>query len=360
MAPSLGRRFSGINATMETLLPVMRRSLPIACCGTHLSEAMPRTTLRRWLFSRSRKQWRIWHARRNNDMLLGLFLRHVLRQKLILLWTSAAQRRHTWLTRFCYHRMDAVIATTAKAAGFLDCPSEVSHHGIDATTYTPPKDHSQVRKDLGLADRPTLGVFGRIRPQKGTGDLVEALLTVLPKHPEWQVVFVGAVTEQFHLYQADLKKKLAEAGLADRVHFTGFLKNFSDLPQWYQACDIVGCVSRVEGFGVTCLEGMASGSPVLATEAGAWADIITEGHDGWLAKTQNPESLRGALDLALSKTADELDSMGKAARATILDRFTVQHEVERIANTYVRLFEQYGQPLRIEEEGRSDATKAAA
>ncbi len=267
MAPSMGLRFSGINATMEALLPVMRQSMSIACCGGNLSDQMPRTSLWKWLRSPMRKQWRIWHSRRNNDMLLGLLLRHVLRQKLILLFTSAGQREHTRLTRFCYHRMDAVIATTAKAASFLKCPATISHHGVDTTTFQPPADRTEVRKLLGIDAQPTLGVFGRIRPQKGTGDLVEALLQTLPQFPEWRVILIGAVTAQFQPYKDQLDQKLRDAGLADRVQFRGFLKDFSELPRWYQAVDAVACVSRNEGFGVTCLEGMASGTPVLATRA---------------------------------------------------------------------------------------------
>lgn len=343
LAPSLGRRFSGINATMEALLPAQRRRIAIACCGTYLSDKLPRTTLSRWLRSPQRRRWRIWHARRNNDMLVGLLLRYVLRQKLILLWTSAAQRHHTWLTRFCYHRMDAVIATTEKAASYLRRPAEVIHHGVDTTLYRPPQNRAAVRAELGLPDRPTLGVFGRIRPQKGTGDLVDALLEVLPDHPEWQVLFVGAATGGHLSYQAELEAKLKAGGLSDRVTFTGYLQDFAQLPQWYQACDVVGCVSRTEGFGVTCLEGMASGSPVLATEAGAWPDIITEGANGWLAKAGDPRDLARAVRLVFETPVDELHRRGEAARATVTRRFTIEHEALRVSGVYEQLFRTFGQ-----------------
>ncbi len=343
MAPSIGLRFSGINATMEALLPVMRQTIPIACCGKNLSDKMPVTTLWKWLTSKKRHQWRIWHSRRNNDMLVGLLLRHVLRQKLILLFTSAGQRDHSWLTKFCYHRMDAVIATTRMAAGFLKCDSTVSQHGVDTSVYTPPVSRSQMRKQLGLEDRPTIGVFGRVRPQKGTCDFVEALCSTLSKHPEWQVLFVGKTTEQYLPYKAQLESKLKAAGLSERVKFIGFLADFSELPKWYQAVDVVGCVSRVEGFGVTCLEGMASGTPVLATRAGAWEDIITDGQDGWIANANDQQDLARALRLTLSTTPQQLKRMGEKALSTIHERFTIQHEVNRIVAVYQTLFERYGE-----------------
>lgn len=326
---------------MEALLPKMRQQVSIACCGGKLSDNMPRTKLWEWLCSPRRKEWRIWHARRNNDMLLGLFLRHVLRQKLILLFTSAAQREHSWLTKFCYRRMDAVIATTGKAAGFLKVPATVSHHGVDAAIYEPAVDRGLVRQQLGLLDRPTLGVFGRVRPQKGTGDLVEALVEVLPQFPQWQVVFVGAVTEAYLAYQADLEARLKKAGVLDRVFFKGFLKDFSTLPRWYQAVDVVGCVSRNEGFGVTCLEGMASGVPVVATRAGAWEEIVTDGEDGWIVNASDPTGLAKTLERAFGCDHEQRAMMGQRARQSVVDRFTIECEIERISDVYSHLFARY-------------------
>lgn len=344
MAPSLGLRFSGINATMEALLPLMAQTIPIACCGYNLSDQMPTAGLFRWLAHPNRRRWRLWHARRNNDMLLGLVLRYLFRQKLILVWTSAAQRHHTWLTRFCYHRMDAVVATTEKAASYLRCPARVSHHGVNADAYMPTDRKSEVRAKLGIAERRTIGVFGRVRPQKGVGDFVEAILAVLPRYPQWQVLFIGQVTSEFAAYQGDLVAKLTAAGLADRVQFTGFLDDFADLPRWYQAMDAVACVSRNEGFGVTCLEAMASGVPVLATEAGAWPDILEHGVDGWLVKPADCADLANGLEHLCRATPDELQAMGRRARKKVEDRFAIQHESDRLIAFYNRLFEQFGEP----------------
>jgi len=354
MAPSLGLRFSGINATMEALLPLMAQSIPIACCGQNLSDQMPTARLVRWLAHPNRHRWRLWHARRNNDMLLGLVLRYLFRQKLILVWTSAAQRHHTWLTRFCYHRMDAVLATTEKAASYLRCPAGVSHHGVNVDAYVPTDRKSEARAKLGIADRRTIGVFGRVRPQKGVGDFVEAVLAVLPRYPQWQVLFVGQVTPEFAAYQSDLIAKLTAAGLADRVRFTGFLEDFADLPHWYRAMDAVACVSRNEGFGVTCLEAMASGVPVLATEAGAWPDILEHGVDGWLVKPADCADLATGLEHLCRATPDELQVMGRRARKKVEDRFAIRHESDRLIAFYHQLFEQFGEPRWAESEVVSD------
>jgi len=344
IAPSLGRRFSGINATMIAVIPEIARRVPILATGYHLSPNVPQASLAAVLQVSRRGPRRIWHARRNTDMLLGLVLRYVLRFPLILLWTSAAQRRHTWITRFYYRHMDAIIATTRKAAGFLDRPATVVYHGVDVSVYRPPADRAAERAARALPGRRNLGVFGRIRPQKGTGDLVEALVRVLPRFPDWGAVVVGAATAEHQAYERELKERLRKAGLADRVLFTGFIDDFDAIPGWYRSLDLVVCASRNEGFGVTCLEGMASGCPVVATEAGAWPELIDEGEDGWLARTGDPEDLARALALALATDVAALAAMGRDARDKVERGFAIESEAQGIVEVYRELFARYGEP----------------
>jgi mannosyltransferase len=288
---------------------------------------------------------RIWHARRNIEMVAGLFLKHVLRYPLILLWTSAAQRHHSWFTRFLYRRMDGLIATTRKAASFLKCPATVVHHGVNVRTYHPPEDRDSERRDKVLPGRRNAGVFGRVRPQKGTGDLVAALMEVLPRHPDWGVVIIGQTTEEHRGYERELKNKLRDAGLEKRVRFIGFIPDFREIPSWYRALALVVCASRTEGFGVTCLEAMASGCPVVATDAGAWPDLITEGEDGWLAKAGQAADLARALDLAFATDEKDLAVMGHRARrrscvsswserAAASSRFTRPFDAWRTADSH--------------------------
>jgi len=350
MAPSYGRRFSGINATLESVVPVQRRNIPIAVCGNSHSSTMPVTGLWKWLASSKASHWRIWHSRRNNDMIAGLILKYILRRKLILLWTSTAQRRHTWFTRFLYHRMDALIASTKKAASFLELPAPIVKHGIVVDNYQPPQSRQQARARCGLEERKTIGVYGRIRPQKGTCDLVEALVQTLPHQPDWQVVFVGESTQDFLGYRAELGRKLDAAGIADRVKFVGYLKNVAEVPQWYQAADVVACASRVEGYGLTCLEGMASGCPVVATTAGAWPEMITPGRNGWLCNTSDPASLADGLRQVFDTPLPEIQSAGMRGRQDVIARFSIEKEAEGLNKIYAELFEQFGETLDITRE----------
>ena len=106
IAPNLKRRLSGVTATVARLLPVQARTIGIAATGPGLPGACPPGAARAVLLMSGRKR-RVWHARRNTEMLLGLVLRHVLRKRLKLLFTSASQRRHTRYTQWLIARMDA-------------------------------------------------------------------------------------------------------------------------------------------------------------------------------------------------------------------------------------------------------------
>ncbi|MFN3526833.1 MAG: glycosyltransferase family 1 protein, partial [Paracoccus sp. (in: a-proteobacteria)] len=93
IAPNLKRRLSGVTATVVRLIPVQARMIDIRATGPGLPPDLPHIPLAR-AACMPRDRWRVWHARRNTEMALGLILRHVLRRKYRLLFTSAAQRHH--------------------------------------------------------------------------------------------------------------------------------------------------------------------------------------------------------------------------------------------------------------------------
>ena len=89
LAPNLKRRLSGVTATIVRLLPVQAESIGIVATGPGLPAHVPCVPLRSVILM-SGRTCRVWHARRNTEMLLGLVLRHVLRKRLKLVFTSAS------------------------------------------------------------------------------------------------------------------------------------------------------------------------------------------------------------------------------------------------------------------------------
>ena len=339
IAPNLKRRLSGVTATIARLLPVQAQSIGIVATGPGLPPHVSRVPLWSVTLMSGRKR-RIWHARRNIEMLLGLVLRHVLRKRLKLVFTSASQRHHTRYTRWLISGMDAVIATSGRTGSYLSRPSQVILHGIDAETFHPPGDRRALRRALGLSEGFTIGCFGRIRHQKGTDVFVEAMLEVLPHHPGASALVMGRATGKHRSFLQFLREKVARAGLEDRILFLPEAP-VDAMPQWYQALDLFVAPQRREGFGVTPLEAMACGVPVIATTAGAFDELVVEGKTGCLVSPGDVAEMHQAVSSVLA-SPDTHRRWSAAARRHVEEGFRIEDEASAINALYRTLLDDDG------------------
>ena len=338
IAPNLKRRYSGVSSTVFRLVPVQSKQIAIATTGPVLPDDIPQFPLSRLLFmSRSGPSgYRVWHARRNIEMLAGVLLKYVLRKRLKLVFTSAAQRRRGEYSRWLIRRMDAVIAASGKAKSYLQVPATVVLHGIDAEEFSPPTDRAALRSRLGLdPDALIVGCFGRIRSQKGTDLFVDAMIELLPRHPTAQGIIMGGVTREQQAFVDDLKARIEAANLGDRLRILPEDKGFTIAP-WFQASDIYVAPQRWEGFGLTPLEAMSCGVAVVATRVGAFEDLVAPNETGMLVPPEDLPELISATDKLMSDTALR-QSMAKAARQKVVDQHQIEHEAEAITAVYRRL-----------------------
>ena len=332
LAPNLKRRLSGVTATVVRLVPVQARSLGVAVVGPGLPEGLPRL---RWaeVATLPRDRPRVWHARRNTEMLLGLALRGVLRRRLRLLFTSAAQRRHSRYTRGLVARMDAVVATSRRAASYLERKAVVIPHGVDLDAFGPAGDRGALRRGLGLEEGPWVGCFGRIRPQKGTDVFVAAMLALMPDRPGLRALVVGRADDA--AFAEGLRERIARAGLAGRFRWEEGL-SWEALAERHRAMDLHVAPQRWEGFGLTPLEAMASGVPVVATTVGAFPDLVADGSTGALVPPEDEGALARAAAAILDDPA-RLAAMGRAARAHVEARHGIAAEAAALEVVYRRL-----------------------
>jgi len=331
VVPNLHRRYSGVTATNRMVAPKLANIFRAAWLGPNRPEGIEEIGA-----VHLAKLWRratplIWHARRNNEMIAGILLR-ALGFPFKLVFTSAAQRHHSWITRWLIRQMDAIIATSEVSASFLKRRATIILHGVDTDRYAPPEDRASAFAETGLPGRYAVGCFGRVRAQKGTDIFVEAMCRLLPRYPDFSAVVVGAITPEQQGFADALKKRIEAAGLSSRFLVTGEVP-IEAVPRWYQRLTIYAFTSRNEGFGLTLIEAMSSGAALVASRAGAAEVVVEDGVSGVLTPAGDAEALAAALE-PLMRDPALARSMGERGRALVLEKFSLDAEAGAIAKVY--------------------------
>ena len=142
-------RFSGVTSTMLQVLQHQQAIVSLSVLGKHHLPEDTHTVsfiecardLKRPL---SDGRWRVFHARRNNEMLQAVALKYLFGAKIKIVFTATAQRHPTWITRWLISKADGLITTSNAAAAYLPRPPDIIiPHGIDSELYTPPPARSR-------------------------------------------------------------------------------------------------------------------------------------------------------------------------------------------------------------------------
>jgi glycosyltransferase involved in cell wall biosynthesis len=169
--------------------------------------------------------------------------------------------------------------------------------------------HSKVvaRQTLELPeDKIILGLAGRFDPQKGQLLLLEALQKI--NDTKLCVLFLGEPTmHEGQTYVDQMMEKMSEVALKDRV----FIRPFRpDIAVFYTAIDAFVMASKAETVGMVTIEAMASGCPVIGSNAGGTPEILQQGKRGYLFEPLQAESLADQIRTFLKDpnkfTANEL------------------------------------------------------
>ncbi len=336
VAPNLNRRLSGVTSTIVRLVPVQAITVGIVSLGVGLPDFVPRISLGRLLFlgytkTRDGKP-RIWHARRNIEMLLGLVLKHLLRHPYRLVFTSASQRHHSKYTKFLIRRMDQVIATSSATAKYLEVANTVILHGIPLDDFSPTNDAPALRRSKNIPGDFVIGCFGRIRHQKGTDVFVDAMIKLMASHPHASAIIMGRATGSHTGFLQKLKDKVRAANLSDRILFPGEVP-VQEIAQWYKILSLFVAPQRWEGFGLTPLEAMGCGVPVVATTVGAFSEIVLDGKTGALVEPGDVNQTIAAIEPYLNDP-DRTITQGENALKHVHENFTIEREARQILEIY--------------------------
>ncbi|HIG84067.1 MAG TPA: glycosyltransferase family 1 protein [Verrucomicrobia bacterium] len=337
------RRFSGVTSTMLRVLEHHKDKIGITVMGKpHLSADVPSISF--WRCAKLCRstlpdgKFRVFHARRNNEVIQALILKRIFKAKIKIIFTSTAQREHTWITRWLIKRVDCLVATCSGAAAVLKRePDAMIPHGVDLKTYRLPDQGKKAAwGSLGYPGKYGIGIFARVRQQKGIGILVDAMIPIMKKDPSPTVLIAGETTKSHEQFVADLKEKIKSEGLEKRILFLGKVHYAEEVPKLMRGLSIVTALSTIEGFGLPVLEAMASGCAVVASKTGAWEDIIVSGEHGLLVPCDDVKVTHEALK-KLTSDSSNLESMGLKGRARIVEGFTIESEANSLLNLYKSL-----------------------
>jgi glycosyltransferase involved in cell wall biosynthesis len=184
--------------------------------------------------------------------------------------------------------------------------------GVDTGVFTP---RGPVAPRTG---RPRLLVLGRLVERKGQDDAVRALRAV----PDAELVVVGGPPRESLDGDPEVRRLraiAAQAGVADRLCFTGAVAR-ADVPAWIRSADVVLAVPWYEPFGITPLEAMACGRPVVATAVGGLVDTVADGVTGDLVPPRDPERL-GEVLAALLADDERRSAYGAAGVKRVRARY---------------------------------------
>jgi len=333
---SLKSRYTGVSATVNALVPLQVREWRLEYVGPKMPNGIEPISVMKALKISLRppkdRPFRIWHLRRNNEMLLGVIARDLFRLPIKLVFTSAAQRRHSALPRWLISKMNAVICTSEAAAEFVPNVSAVVPHGIDTKRFPAPLNKEVAWRDSGLPGKWGIGIFGRIRPEKGTDIFVDAMIQVLPKFPDFTAVIAGLVQPKFEPFYAELKSKIASAGLSDRIVFLGEIPS-DQIHLWYQRCLICVACPRYEAFGLTLFEAASSECAVIGSRTGAFESLALDGKTGRLIEVGDSLSLIEAAGQVMNDPNNSLE-MGRCASQVVNSRFSIATEADGIGQVY--------------------------
>lgn len=258
--------------------------------------------------------------------------------------------------------VDAVVAVSDHIVGtfrstFPDYPGIVATvgNGVDVSRFRP-----GTRASSAGGRRRVILFVGRVSPEKGIHTLVEAFADVAARFPDVDLRIAGPYSplpldfvtslssdprvlalNRFYdqldrsNYQQHLDHLVQRHGLRDRIQFVGQMSH-KDLVPGYQEADIVVNPSLSESFGLSVVEGMACGLPVVATRIGGMCETVLNSRTGVLVEPDDPSELAQALISVLDDPAGAVD-MGREGRNRAVELYSWEARAERLKSVYERV-----------------------
>ena len=202
--------------------------------------------------------------------------------------------------------------------------------GVDTERFSP-HDRNAAREKLGLDSTPIVLFVGRIAKEKRIPLIIKAQQALRNEQP-FKLALIGPEPIRGGDGRA-VRKLIAEYGLQQSVVRTGYIPSASEtMLDWYAAADLFCIASNFETQSIVTLEAMASGLPVVASDAGALPESVLDGDNGLLFQSGNHADLAEKLRTILSD-GKLRNAMGKRGREHALE-----HELNLTAQRFESIY----------------------
>jgi len=234
-----------------------------------------------------------------------------------------------------------------KAKAFVDREITLIPNGIDTEYFKPMERNDGLAEALGLPGKrkeerninapaalsnvPVIGFAGELREKKGLMTLLDAYTLVNKKQPA-TLLIVGEVR------QGEDKQVFDEFKITNpylSITVTGYISP-KDMPAYYSLMDVFVHPSLRDGMPNALLEAMACGKAVVATPVGGILDVLEDGKNGVIVNVNDASALAGKIQ-ELLVNPEKLAILGKNARESIADEFTLEKELEANLEVYRKL-----------------------
>ena len=205
-------------------------------------------------------------------------------------------------------------------------PISLIYNGVDLQRYNHQQPCCTLHEEYLIpADAQIVGVVARLEAEKGHRTLLEAWPLVLAEVPSARLLIIGEGSER-----DSLEAQVASLGIEDRVVFTG---RREDVPAVTAALDVAVLPSYREAQGLSVLEAMALGRPVIASRVGGIPEMIEDGVSGLLVEPHDCDALAAGI-VRLLTDHSLADMIAHRGHELVHDRFCIELMVHSISDLY--------------------------
>lgn len=230
--------------------------------------------------------------------------------------------------RFVLNRSDALLSTSAsmaeEASKYYKKRITVTPFGVDINLF----DYKKTESIFGT-DEYVVGVAKNLEDVYGIDILMKAFAILKKNNPEkcFKLLIIGTGTKE-----ENLKRLAGELSIEKDTVFTGRVLN-EKLPEYYSMMDVAVFLSRKESFGVSALEAMSCGRPVVATGTEGFKEIIADGETGLIVEPDDPEAAASAIQRVYRNQELGLQ-MGRKGRERVLKNYNYFESLNKMLTVY--------------------------